>query len=118
MKKKSIWNHGRPQIAGAILRKKIKKGGSWGYHAPKFQTIQPRAIVTKTLRTHGPVEQDGEPRDKVTLAWSINLQKGGDSGQRRKDRLFYKCWWENWTDTCGRVKPDHVLMLSARIGSR
>ena len=37
--------------------------------------------------------------------------KGGKTIQWRKDSLFNKWFWNNWTVTCKRIKIEHFLTL-------
>ena len=37
------------------------------------------------------------------------FDKGGKNIQWRKDSLFNKCYWENWTGICKRIKFEHSL---------
>ena len=55
------------------------------------------------------MEQDRKPRDKPRTYGQLINDKGGKDIQWRKDSLFNKWCWANWTTTCKRMKSEHSL---------
>ena len=110
-----VWKHKRPQIAKAVLRKKMELEESSFLTSGYTTKLLSRQYGTGTKTNTDQWNNTDSPEMNLCTCGDLSFDTGGNNIQWGKDSLFSKWCWENWTAACERKKLEHFLTPCTKI---